>query len=164
MTHWRKNLDTRYISGENLHAELGGLKKEMLVEIIGTKDVPTFDQKLQAEVDKTALYLKDMEGNKIAKPVILNVTKAKQCEVWFESDQVEDWVGRCFTIYCQAHKRHGWVVLLKKGEKTVLTETSSNWTAWLNFVKGGGDPAKVRDGLQVSDELFKKLEDARPKK
>ena len=76
-TPWRKNLDKRYISGEDLlmGESMGkGLKKEMVVTMVKFEDSPAFDQKQQKETDKTAIWLKDhLTGNLVYKPMLLNV-------------------------------------------------------------------------------------------
>jgi hypothetical protein len=80
-TPWRKNLDKRYISGEDLllGEEMNkGLKKEMVVTISKWEDSPAFDQKSQKEVDKTAIWLKEYpSGKPVYKPALLNVTNGQ---------------------------------------------------------------------------------------
>lgn len=46
----------------------------------------------------------------------------------------------------------------------VLKEGTMDWTAAMKYVTEGGDPANLRAKKQISDVLFKKLEDAKPKK
>ncbi len=74
-TPFRKNLDKRYISGEDLQngEDLGkGLKKEMIVTLAKFNDAPAFDQKTQSEVNKTAIWLKEFpSGEMIYKPCLL---------------------------------------------------------------------------------------------
>lgn len=118
-TPWRKNIDPRYISGEDLlnGLELGkGLKKEMVVCIIQQQDAPAFDQKLQAETTKTSLHLKDLEtGKPIYKPCLLNVTRAEfLTKESGGSIYIEDWYGIPFVMYAKPDKRHGHVVAFKK--------------------------------------------------
>lgn len=118
-TPWRKNLDKRYISGEDLL--LGetfnkGLKKEMLVCVENQIDAPAFDQKEQKEVDKTALWLKDLvTGKKIYKPCLLNVGRAEfLTKESGGSIYMEDWYGLPFIMYAKPDKRHGHIVAFKK--------------------------------------------------
>lgn len=118
-TPWRKNIDPRYISGEDLlnGLELGkGLRKEMVVCIIQQQDAPAFDQKLQAETTKTSLHLKDLEtGKTIYKPCLLNVTRAEfLTKESGGSIYIEDWYGIPFVMYAKPDKRHGHVVAFKK--------------------------------------------------
>ncbi len=120
-TPFRKNLDPRYISGEDLLTgeSMGkGLKKEIVVTLVGFKDAPAFDQSLQKEVDKTALWLKDYHtGKELYKPCLMNVTRAE-----FLSKELANgslFIDDCdqtkpFVIYAKADKRHGHVVAFKK--------------------------------------------------
>ena len=119
-THWKKNNDSRYISGEDLKAELNGLKKEMIVTVHKFNDSGTFDQKLQKEVTKTALFLKDAAGKEVYKPAILNNTNAKFFIKEFGSEFMEDWLNRPVTIYAAPDKRHGFVVRFKSYQKPHL--------------------------------------------
>lgn len=120
-TPFRKNLDPRYISGEDLLTgeSMGkGLKKEMVVTLSGFRDAPAFDQAAQKEVDKTALWLKDFHtGKDLYKPCLMNVTRAE-----FLSKELANgslFIDDCdqnkpFVIYAKPDKRHGHVVAFKK--------------------------------------------------
>jgi hypothetical protein len=113
-THWRKNLDPRYISGEDLKNNLHGLRNEMVVCVQEMKDAPTFDQSTQKEVTKTSLWLKDMAtGKVIYKPVILNVSNAKTFAKEFGSDFIEDWYNKPIVLFAQPDKRFGHVARFK---------------------------------------------------
>lgn len=117
LTHWRKNNDPKYISGEDLKngIELNkGLAPEMIVVIDRFEDAETFDQNKQAKTIKTGFYLKDLKGNKIYKPVILNNTNAAFCLKEFKSEFMEHWLNKPFILYAQADKRHGFVARFKK--------------------------------------------------
>lgn len=115
-TPWRKNLDKRYISGEDLLLGLKGLRKEMVVCIDAQVDAPAFDQKLQQEITKSALWLKDLEtGQKIYKPCLLNVGRAEfLTKESGGSIFMEDWYGLPFVMYAKPDKRHGHIVAFKK--------------------------------------------------
>jgi hypothetical protein len=117
-TPWRKNLDPRYISGEDLIAGMKGLKKEMIVTLAKFNDAPTFDQKLQKEVTSTAIWLTDYETKAlIYKPVILNVGRGEflSKELGNNSLYIEDFSTTIpFVMFAQADKRHGFVVRFKK--------------------------------------------------
>lgn len=113
-THWRKNLDPRYISGEDLKNSLKGLSPEMLVAIDNMQDAPTFDQSTQKETTKTSLWLKDLKTQqRIYKPVILNVSNAKFFAKEFGSDFIEDWYGKPCILFAQADRRFGYVARFK---------------------------------------------------
>jgi len=117
-TPWRKNLDKRYISGEDLLLEQKGLKKEMVVTLSSWKDSPAFDQKLQKEVDKTAIYLKEYpSGKPLYKPALLNVTNGDflSKEIGNGSSYIDDFdKNKPFVIYAKPDTRHGHVTRLKK--------------------------------------------------
>lgn len=113
-THWRKNLDPRYVSGEDLKASLHGLRPEMVVCVSEMKDAPTFDQSTQKEVTKTSLWLTDMSNKQlIYKPVILNVSNAKFFAKEFNSDYIEDWYNKPVVLYAMPDKRFGHVARFK---------------------------------------------------
>lgn len=114
LTHWKKNNDSRYISGEDLQAELHGLRKEMVVVIEKFEDSETFEQKTNEKVIKTGFWLKELNGAKVYKPVILNNTNADFCRKEFNSDYMEHWIGKPFVLYAKPDKRHGFVARFKK--------------------------------------------------
>jgi hypothetical protein len=115
-TPWRKNLDKRYISGEDLLLGLNGLRKQMIVCLESQVDAPAFDQKTQSEVIKSALWLKDLEtGQKVYKPCLLNVGRAEfLTKESGGSIYMEDWYGIAFVMYAKPDKRHGHIVAFKK--------------------------------------------------
>lgn len=114
-THWRKNLDKRYISGEDLLIGEKGLRKEMTVVIEKQSDAPAFDQSTQKETQKTALYMKEFpSGPSLYKPALLNVTRARFLEKETGSQFLEDWYGHPFVMYAKPDSRHGHVVAFKK--------------------------------------------------
>lgn len=121
-THWKKNNDPKYISGEDLKdgIEIGkGLAPEMVVMIDRFEDSETFDQNQNSKVIKTGFWLKDLNGNKIYKPVILNNTNADFCIKEFKSQFMEDWLNKPLVLYARADKRHGFVARFKKYYPTV---------------------------------------------
>jgi hypothetical protein len=164
MTHCKKYINVNYISGEDLKDGLNGLKNESPIVVSSFAEEEVFDQQTRRKGLKHVLYFAYLDGIKLAKGVVVGNPTIKYFSKAADSMEIEKWIGQTAIIHAVSTTKCGWVVRFKKYEKTVLEEGTSNWTAWINFVKGGGDPAKVRDGLQVSDELFKKLEDARPKK
>lgn len=117
-THWKKNNDPRYISGEDLKngVEIGkGLRPEMVVKIVGFEDKETYDQTSRETTLKTGLWLFDLETNKkIYKPLILNATNAKECQKQFGSPFMEDWLEKPIVLYAQPDKRFEFVARLKK--------------------------------------------------
>jgi len=113
-TSWRKNLDSRYISGEDLVSGLRGFKPEMVVVIERFSDTDTFDQTTQKTAIKTGFYLRELNGQMLHKPLILNKKNAEYCEKEFKSIYMEDWIGKPIVLYAQADKRFGHVARFKK--------------------------------------------------
>lgn len=120
-TPWRKNLDKRYISGEDLlngESMDKGLRPEMVVTLVRWQDSPAFDQKKQEVVDKTALWLKEYpSGKMLYKPVILNVINGEflSKEIGDGSDFLEDFdVNKPFVLYACPDRRFGHVARFKK--------------------------------------------------
>ena len=157
-THWKKNIDSRYISGEDLNAELNGLKKEMVVTISSFKDSETFDQKTQETKLKSGLFLKTLDGKDVYKPAILNATNAKFFVKEFQSDFLEDWTGKPITMFAMADKRHGFVVRFKSYKKPIIqlgTDTFNKAkTAILN---GGWTIEKLKATYIISAEVEAEL-------
>lgn len=120
-TPFRKNLDKRYISGEDLLNGIEmkkGLRPEMVVTLVKFSDAPAFDQQAQKEVDKTALFLKEYpNGNLLYKPCLLNVDRSKfmSKELANGSAFIDDCdTAKPFVIYAKPDRRHGHVVAFKK--------------------------------------------------
>jgi len=143
LTHWKKNNDSRYISGEDLKSSLNGLKPEMVILITKFEDAKTFDQNTQSEATKTGFFLKELNGADLYKPVILNNTNARFCQKEFNSNFMENWLNKPVILYAKPDKRHGHVVRFKKyyapptitdkngiavlSKSTTLKELSANW-------------------------------------
>lgn len=120
-TPWRKNLDKRYISGEDLKDGISmnkGLKPEMVVTIAKFNDAPAFDAKQQKEIDKTAIWLKEFpSGKMLYKPCLLNVKRGSflSKEIGGNSLFIDDFsCDKPFVMYAQADPRHGHIVAFKK--------------------------------------------------
>lgn len=118
---WRKNLDPRYISGEDLlrgEAMGKGLRPEMVVTMAKFNDAPTFDKTSQAEVTKTAIWLNEYpSGKPLYKPVILNVTNGEflSKEIGGGSIYITDFDHtKPFVLWAQPDRRHGHVARFKK--------------------------------------------------
>lgn len=167
LTHWKKNNDSRYISGEDLQGELNGLKKEMVVVIDRFQDAETFDQTKNAKAVKTGFFLKTLDGKAVYKPVILNNTNAKFCRQEFNSEYMEHWLNKPFVLYAMPDKRHGFVARFKKYYppakvsdvepmrvlqlSTTLAELQTNWTSL------GAEEKKLPTVLALKEQLKTKL-------
>jgi len=165
-THWKKNIDSKYISGEDLQHELKGLKKDFPVRLISFNDGETFDQSTQSKTFKTVLNLEDLNGNKLKKGVLLNKTTAKVFEDLTGSPIMEDWIDTVLNIYAQADRRFGFVVRFKKhiappvnieSAKTKLNNASDLeelGLAWSTLTKEEKLNTTV---IKLKDELKEKL-------
>lgn len=161
-THWKKNLDSQYISGEDLKDSLNGLKPELVVTIDRFTDGETFDQNKQAKVIKSALYLKDLNGKNLYKPTLLNKTNAKFLIKEFNSEWMEDWIGKPFVIYAQKDARHGFVVRFKSHVLPTLIKDSENFkNCKIAIQKSGYTVEQIRTKYNVSLELEKLLTDGK---
>lgn len=121
-THWKKNVDSRYISGEDLlngEAIGKGLRPEMVVKITKHSDADAFDQGTKSSVKKTALELFDMKENrKVYKPLLLNKTLVDFFRIEFESEFIEDWFEKPFVLFAKPDSRHGHVARVRKHKVT----------------------------------------------
>jgi len=118
---WKKNIDSRYISGEDLKLgiELGkGLAPEMVVTMASFKDVESFDQNAREKVNKTGVFLKTYpEGKMLYKPLILNNTNGQflSKEIGKGSDFITDFdTEKPFVLYAKPDKRFGHVARCRK--------------------------------------------------
>jgi hypothetical protein len=121
-THWKKNIDSNFISGEDLVSEIKGLKKSTNVEVVKFDDREAFDKNIQAKIIKSALYLKEMGGEALYKPVLLNKTNAQFFEKLTGSSFIDDWIGAKAVLFAQADPRHGHVVRFKNYREPVKVD------------------------------------------
>lgn len=157
-THWKKNCDSNFISGEDLKSGLKGLRSEMIVCIEKFNDSETFDQKKQAKLTISALYLKEVNGKSLYKPVILNKTNAKFFVKETGSEYMEDWLNVPVLLCAVPDSRHGYVVRFKKYVLPVLVKDSDNFKACYDAIhKNNFTIDQVRKKYQVSSELEKLL-------
>lgn len=130
LTHWKKNVDSRYISGEDLLNGLKGLRKEMNVQIVSFKDSESYDQKANQKTIVTAISMVDVDtGQMLYKPMILNKTNARFLEKEFNSPYLENWLNKTFTIYAQPDRRHGHVVRCRRA---IIQVDTSSYVAAMN--------------------------------
>lgn len=153
-TLWKKNLDSKYISGEDLQLGNKGLKPEMVVVIERFNDDKTFDKNKQADVTVSALYLKEVNGVSLYKPVILNKTNAKFFVKECGSDYMEDWLNKPVTVYACKDSRHGFVVRFKSYVKPFLLKDSENFkNAKTALDKGTATIEKIKARYQLTVEV-----------
>lgn len=153
-TLWKKNLDTKYISGEDLQLSNKGLKPEMVVTIERFNDDKTFDKQKNSDVIISALYLKEVNGAALYKPVVLNRTNAKFFVKETGSDFMEDWLNKPVIVYAQKDSRHGFVVRFKSYVKPNLVKDSEMFKqAKIALEKGTATMDKIKSRYQVSTEV-----------
>ncbi len=128
-THYKKNLDPRYISGEDLKDGLAlnkGLAPEMIVQIVGFEDKGVFDKNSQSEQTKTGLHLATLDGKRLYKPMILNKTNSKTCTKEFGSPYMEDWLNKPIVLYAKPDSRFDFVARFRKYFPPVqITDTAA---------------------------------------
>ena len=153
-TLWKKNLDSKYISGEDLQLSNKGLKPEMVVTIERFNDDKTFDKQKNSDVVVSALYLKEFNGAALYKPVILNRTNAKFFVKETGSDFMEDWLNKPVIVYAQKDSRHGFVVRFKSYVKPNLVKDSEMFKqAKIALEKGTATMDKIKSRYQVNTEV-----------
>ena len=152
-TSWKKNLDSRYISGEDLQGGLKGLKPEMTVIIYRFTDSPSFDQKANKDITITALFLKTLDGKDVYKPIILNKTNAKFLSKECGSDFMEDWIGKIVVIFAQPDKRFGFVVRFKPFHKPVLKQGTPEFDKVVLGIANGFTIDQVKAKYEVSKDV-----------
>lgn len=163
LTHWKKNNDSRYISGEDLHNGITlnkGLKPSMVVTIEKFEDSETFDQNQQSKVTKTGFWLKDVEtGKMLYKPLILNNTNADFCIKEFNSEFLEHWLNKPVVLYAKQDRRHGYVARFRKHiPKKKKTISPENFTKALEAIKAGTYTAEqIKNGYELTPEQIKQL-------
>lgn len=143
--HWKKNIDSKFIAGEDLQASLNGLKPEMTVVIEKFGEADSFDQNTQKNKVVTDLFMKEVGGTSLYKPAVLNKTNARFFVAEFNSDNVWDWLNKPVIMFSKADRRHRYVVrfrsapaavkfdnkagLDKMGTSKTLAELEANWKA-----------------------------------
>lgn len=156
LTHWKKNNDPKYISGEDLKDGIAigkGLAPEMVVMIDRFEDSETFDQNSQKKVIKTGFWLKTLDGKKLYKPVILNNTNANFCIKEFGSSFMEHWIGKPMILYALPDKRHGYVARFKKYYPPA-TVSDTEPLLLLSKVASLDDLKLIWDGLSREEKLL----------
>jgi hypothetical protein len=153
-TMWKKNLDSKFISGDDLQQSLNGLSPEMPVILVKFNDEETFDQNKQSKIVRTGLIFKTIDGKEVYKPAILNKTNAKFFAKEFGSDFMEDWIGKVAIMYAQKDSRHGYVVRYKTYVKPSLILDSENFkNCKAAFVKDAKNLEVIKRKYNVTPEV-----------
>lgn len=162
-TPWKKNIDHRYISGEDLADGIAmnkGLRPEMVVTFTKFNDAPAFDQKQQKEIDKTAIWLKEFpSGKMIYKPCLLNLKRGAflSKEIGNNSMFIDDFSHeKPFIIYAEPSARFGYVVGFKKYNPHELIMGSDNFNKCKEALKSG--KFSIED-IKLKYTITKEMED-----
>lgn len=95
MTHWKKNFDYRFLSGDELNGEI-----TVTIERVVNEEV--FNPSSNSKETALALYFKGAK-----KGIVLNKTNAKTIAKVVGSPMIEEWVGKKIIIYPKAGKFFG---------------------------------------------------------
>jgi hypothetical protein len=165
-TPWKKNLDKRYICGEDLQlgVEMGkGFRPEMLVTVAKFNDAPTYDQSLRSEVTKTAVWFKEYPSGKLLyKPMILNNENGNflSKEIGEDSIYVDDFdQTKPVIMYARFDKKHGYIVRFKRHVVKVLQPINDkHFAKGLQAIKDKTYTAeKLKAAYQLTPEQIKQL-------
>lgn len=168
MTHYRKNVDPNFLSGEDLKYNLiKDMPDGVAVIITSHKNSKGFDQKKKEKVDVIELRFTDLKGKALSKGVIpAKWTYEFMMQQGIMSPEVEDWVGQKLVIYAKADAAHGHVVRFKKYKdpnvKVKLKPDTVSWDKAVKWLKE--DPENTIQGVlkkyDVTKTDQKKLEAA----
>ena len=179
-TDWRKTVDKDWIgcyilpdsgvedTGDRKDKANGTNPYQAIYATLIKVELKTVNVKGKEEQHKVAYFNKN---DNFTKPMLLSAkTNLERVEKLTGSRFIEDWgnINKKVILRAEWDKAFGggkdWALRISLiNEKPELKENTVSWTAVLEHVKKGNDPAKAREKYQISDVLFKKLEDARPK-
>lgn len=122
INHWKKNIDANFISGEDLHDSIKGLRPEMVVTFSREQNKEAFDANTSTKKVVTGMFLIDTTTkSEIPKPLVMNKANGKFLEKEFGTPDMDKWPkDKPFILYCMAHPRFNWVARLRKYEKPAM--------------------------------------------
>lgn len=128
INHWKKNIDANFISGEDLHDSVRGLRPEMIVTFSREQDREAYDQNQNKKKVVTGVYLKDLNGNELAKPVVMNKKNGSFLAKEFGTPDMDLWPkDKPVILYAQPDARFGWVARFKKYSKPEMKIGDTNF-------------------------------------
>lgn len=154
-THWRKNKDPKFLSGEDLKF---GLIKDMpdgvIVKIASVRQDEAYQQG-EGKVPVSVLMFSDLNDKPLSKGVIpAKWTLDFMRKLGVTSPYLEDWIGQKMIIYAKSHSKFGYVVRFKEykdlNSKYKLTPESSNWETIITWLK---DPKNTMKKLLVKYDV-----------
>lgn len=155
-THWKKLHNPDYIGAYALQP---GEEKTLTIKSVGLEMVSGADGKKD---QCTVAHFIEAE-----KPMILNVTNAKQIAKLHGTPYIEDWSGKKITIYAARVKAFGEEVealrirpVLPVDNKPELTPDHPKWgDAAAAFRLKTATPESIRKYYTLSESNLKKLQD-----
>lgn len=130
--HWRKQLKTPYLNGDELP------KEGIDVTITEFKEVDIYSQSEKRKTDHTILVFKEFK-----KPMILTVRKAKSISNVLQTSNMYDWIGKTIHIFPKEEKHFGEyfpvinVKASKIKEKESLTPSHPRWSGAKEAIESG---------------------------
>ena len=130
-SHWRKIMNTKFLSGDELE------KDGQVVTIESYKEEQMFSQESKQKEPQVILKF-----SQIQKPMILTTRKAKQISKVLSTPQMDEWVGKSITIYPKQEKHFGEffaVINVKPGAiaKQILNSKHPKWEDATKAIKSG---------------------------
>lgn len=164
-THYKKLRNPNYIGSYELMT--GGTPIEMVVQIASAvkEQVQNGDKKEEAMV----VYLNGQ------KPMIVNSTNAKAITAALGSPYIEDWVGKCITLYVAKIRAFGENVDALRVKKeapvtapVILPEflpSNKNWQSAIDKINSGSTTLErsldvIQSNYSISQETLKLFKDA----
>lgn len=130
VNHWRKNIDANFICGEDLHESVRGLHPEMIVTFSREQNREAYDKNANKKTVVTGIYLKDLTGRELEKPVVMNKINGRFFAKEFGTPNMDKWPkDRPFYIYAQPDPRFNFVVRFRKYEKIIMQIGDKNFVA-----------------------------------
>lgn len=156
-THWKKLTNPNYLGtyalepGKDLVVTIADVKKEEVTSPGGDKD------------DCTVVYFKED-----VKPLILNITNAKQIERLYQTPYIEDWPGKQIQLYIKDDiEAFGKITSgirirpkVPQKRKPELTPDHKKWGGAVeNVAKGNATIKAIRKHYKLDEEMKQHLLD-----
>jgi hypothetical protein len=154
LTHWKRLTTTNYIGAYSMPTDGSNI-------VLTIKNVVR--EKVKGEGGKeeecTVAYFQED-----SKPMILNRTNCKAISAAYKTPYIEEWAGCKVEITVANVKVAGEMMealrILPKvpvNKKAELKKGSAAFTKVVEYIKGGGDIAKIKDKYEVSTETEKDI-------
>jgi hypothetical protein len=152
--HWRTMINLDYIGAYMLDG------KDMVVKIQSIKNEEVTGDKGKKEMCMVA----QLEGTK---PFIINRTNAKMINKLMNSPYLDDWCGKCVTLYPTTTSVGGETVecirirptLPQVKVKTEITPSHPKWPEAIAYIAKGGKIEKLLESYTISQSDQLKLKE-----